>query len=50
MVQGNKEGREKNRNEVDIGPAAGRAFRGYWSGNRVYSPYTVRDTLTFDFW
>ena len=36
------------KNEVDIGPAAGRAFRGYWSGNRVYSPYTVRDTLTFD--
>ena len=34
--------------EVDIGPAAGRAFHGYWSGNRVYSPYTVRDTLTFD--
>ena len=36
--------------EVDIGPAAGRAFRGYWSSNRVYSPYTVRDTLTFESW
>ena len=39
----------RKKNQVDIGPAAERAFRG-WSGNRVYSPYTVRNTLTFDSW
>ena len=32
-------------NEVDIGPAAGRTFRGYWSGKSVYASCTrsVRD-------
>ena len=48
--QGPVEARGEKINEVDIGPAAALAFRGYWSGNRVYSPYTVRDTLTFDSW